>query len=152
VAAKSHPRRREKKLTSKVPDTHRDILQANGTAFIATTGPKGAPHITPTWYEWDSANEQLLVSTLAGRQKYRNLQQDPRLAVCIVGPQDPYRYIEIRGSAEVEPDEDDGLANALAKKYMNLEQLPPEMAGEGRVVIRVTPRKVVCYGAPAESG
>jgi PPOX class probable F420-dependent enzyme len=137
---------------SKVPDTHRDILEANGTAFLATTGPEGAPQITPTWYQWDSSNEQLLVSTLAGRQKYRNLQQDPRLAVCIVAPEDPYRYVEIRGSAKIEADEDHRLANALAKKYMNLEELPAEMMGEGRVVIRVSPQKFVCYGAPAETG
>lgn len=137
---------------SKVPDTHRDILEANGTAFVATTGPKGNPHITPTWYQWDSSSEQLLVSTLAGRQKYRNLQQDPHLAVCIVDPENPYRYIEIRGSAQIEPDDDHRLANALAKKYMNLEELPPEMMGKGRVVIRVSPHKFVCYGAPAETG
>lgn len=136
---------------SKVPDTHRDLLEAKGTAFLATTGPKGAPQITPTWYQWDSSSNQLLVSTLAGRQKHRNLLQDPRLAACIVGPEDPYRYVEIRGSARIEPDEDHRLANALAKKYMNLEELPQEMLGEGRVVIRVIPEKVVCYGAPAET-
>ena len=135
----------------KVPDTHRDILEANGTAFIATTGPKGAPHISPTWYQWDSPNEQLLVSTLAGRQKYRNLQKDPRLAVCIIDPENSYRYVEIRGTAKIEPDEDHRLANALAMKYMNLEALPPEILGEGRVVIRVSPQKLVCYGPPAET-
>ncbi len=136
---------------SKVPDTHRDILEANGTAFIATTGPKGSPQITPTWYLWDSPAEQLLVSTLAGRQKHRNMQREPRIAVCIPDPGDPYRYIEIRGSAAIEPDEDHRLANSLAQKYMNLEELPREMAGEGRVVIRVGPEHIVCYGAPAKS-
>lgn len=136
---------------SKVPETHRDILEAKGTSFLATTGPKGAPQITPTWYEWDSPNEQLLVSTLAGRQKYRNLERDPRLAVCIVDPENPYRYVEIRGSATIEPDDDHRLANALARKYMNLEALPQEMLGEGRVVIRVSPQKFLCYGPPAET-
>jgi PPOX class probable F420-dependent enzyme len=88
----------------------------------------------------------LLVSTLAGRQKYRNLQRNPRLAACIVDPENPYRYIEIRGTAKIEPDDDHRLANSLAKRYMNLDELPSEMMGEGRVVIRVDPEHVVCYG------
>ena len=131
---------------SKVPDTHRDILKAKGTAFMATIGPKRSPQITPTWYLWDSGNEQLLISTLAERQKYRNLKRDPRLAVCIVDPENSYRYIEVRGTARTEPDDDHRLANSLAGKYMDLEELPPEMVGNGRVVIRVDPEHVVCYG------
>jgi PPOX class probable F420-dependent enzyme len=133
---------------SKVPDTHRDILEAKGTAFMATLGPKGSPHITPTWYLWDGPNEQLLVSTLAGRQKYRNLKRDSRLAVCIADPEDSYRYIEIRGSVTaIDPDDDHRVANGMAKKYMGLDELPQEMMGEGRVVIRVDPRRVIAYGA-----
>jgi nitroimidazol reductase NimA-like FMN-containing flavoprotein (pyridoxamine 5'-phosphate oxidase superfamily) len=74
---------------SKVPDTHRDILEAKGTAFVATLGPRGSPHITPIWYLWDEPKSQLLLSTLAGRQKYLNLKRDSRLAVCIPDPVDP---------------------------------------------------------------
>ncbi len=138
---------------SKVPDTHRDILEAKGTAFIATLGPKGSPHVTPTWYLWDSSGEQLLVSTLDERQKSRNLKRDPRLAICIADPEDSYRYIEIRGSAKViEPDDGHRLANSLARKYMGLDEFPQEMIGEGRVVIRVDPERVICYGAPKTIG
>jgi PPOX class probable F420-dependent enzyme len=129
-----------------IPDTHHDILEAKGTAYLATVGPRRTPQITPTWYQWDAAGGQLLVSTLSGRQKHRNLQRNPRLAVCITDPGNPYRYIEIRGTALSEPDEDHRLANSLAKKYMDLEELPQEMMGEGRVVIRINPEHVVCYG------
>jgi hypothetical protein len=60
----------------------------------------------------------------------------------------PYRYIEIRGAANpIDSDDDHRIANGMARKYMGLDELPPEMMGEGRVVIRVNPRRVITYGA-----
>ena len=138
---------------SKVPDTHRDILEANGTAFIATTGPKGSPQITPTWYLWDSPQSSCSSHRLrlAGRQKHRNMQREPRIRRCVSPTPDSYRYIEIRGSAAMRPDEDHRLANSLAQKYMNLEELPREMAGEGRVIGGCGILEHVRYGGPAKA-
>lgn len=131
-----------------VPDSHQDILETKGTAFLATIGPKGAPNVTPTWYLWDPDARQLLISTTAGRQKSLNLKRDPRLAVCIADPENPHRYVEMRGPAKtVKPDEGHRVVNALARKYMGLDEFPREMMGEGRVVIRIDPQRVICYGA-----
>ena len=64
-------------------------------AFIATTMPDGSPQVTPVWF--NTEGESILVNTVQGRTKYRNLKADPRVALAIPDPQDPYRYIQLRG-------------------------------------------------------
>ncbi len=59
-----------------VPATHTDLPEAKGFAFVATTGPHQAPHVSPTWYLWDAAYRHLLISLTTGRQKYRNMRRD----------------------------------------------------------------------------
>lgn len=106
------------------------LCAAAHNAYVATTGPQQAPHVSPTWYLWDAANRHLLISLTTGRQKYRNMRRDPHVAVCIPDPQNPYRHIEIRGIAEgIEPDADHRLINALAKRYLDETNTPHTCRG-----------------------
>lgn len=133
-------------MSAIVPDSHRDLLDAKGFAFLATIGPDAVPQVNPTWYLWDHAAQQLLISLTTRRQKYRNLRRDPRIAVCIPDSANPYRYLELRGTvSSIETDENRRLINALTKKYVGLDEHTLDAPDDVRVVVRITPRQVRCF-------
>lgn len=121
-----------------IPDTHSDILQKKGFAHMATLGPSGEPQSTPVWYEWDG--HYLKISQTNTRQKYRNIQRDSRVALSVVDPDNPYRYLEVRGRVDrTEADEGKAFINALAQKYMDLETYPYTTPEEQRLVLYIAP-------------
>ena len=128
-----------------IPDTHRDILDKAGFAHIATIGPSGEPHSSPVWYDWDG--EHFLFSQTKTRQKYKNLLRDPRVAVSVTDPDNPYRYLEIRGVLDgVEEDEGNAFINAMAKKYMNEDVYPWHQPTDERIVMKVKPGHTTTMG------
>jgi PPOX class probable F420-dependent enzyme len=129
-------------LATAVPESHRDILSKLGFAHAATIGPRGEPHSSPVWYEWDGAH--LLFSHTKSRQKYRNLMRDPRISLSITDPDDPYRSVEIRGSARITDDPEGSLIHHLAHRYRGVECYEGEL--EGRVVVEVAPERVTTWG------
>lgn len=134
-------------MNSTVPTSHRDLLEAKGFAFVATIGPDTAPQVSPTWYVWDAASEQLLLSLTTRRQKYRNLRRVPLVAVCIPDPADPCRYLELRGGvAAVEIDENRVLINTLTKNYVDQDEHIGDDPGDVRVVIRIGVEHARCFG------
>src|SRR5688572_32231529 len=120
-----------------VPATHLDLLAAPVLAHVATIGPNGAPQSNPVWFDWDGTN--LLFGQVTTRQKVRNLRRDPRLAVSIVDPANPTRYLEIRGVARLVPDPKAELTHRLAKKYLGLDRFPYLQPGEERLQVVVEP-------------
>jgi PPOX class probable F420-dependent enzyme len=127
---------------SAIPTDYQDILQSTALAYVATIGPKGEPHVSPLLFDWDGSH--ILVGTNKASQKYRNLLRDPRIAVSLVDPANPYRCLEIRGTV-VRIDEDLGarFANALIHKYLNRDRNADEVQpGEERVIIVVEPERV----------
>lgn len=124
-----------------VPESHVDILEKKGFAHVATLGPDGAPQTTPVWYQWDGTI--LSFSHTTNRQKYRNIRRDPRIAISITDPDDPYRYIEIRGIVEsIDDDPDHRFINTMAKKYLDENTHPWQQPEDVRVVVRVCPRHI----------
>ncbi len=128
-----------------IPDSHRDLLDSKALAHVATIGPNGEPQSSPVWFDWDG--ELLAFSQTTGRQKYKNLQREPRVAVSIVDPANPYRYLEVRG-AVVEIVDDDGNAfiNSMAKKYLDQDEYPWHQPGDHRVVVTVRPERTSQMG------
>ncbi len=119
-----------------IPKTHQDLLESTALAHVATIGPHGEPQNNPVWFGWDGEN--LLFSQTKGRQKYQNLQRDPRIALSIVDPKNPFRYLEIRGVVtSITDDGDNAFINSMAKKYMGLDVYTG--AGDDRVVVTVAP-------------
>src|SRR5947209_14465100 len=102
---------------SVIPESHKDILNSTALAHIATIGPHGEPQVNPVWFGWDGQN--LRFSQTKTRQKLRNIAREPRVAISIVDPVNPYRYLEIRGVVvEVADDSNNEFINSMAKKYM----------------------------------
>lgn len=128
-----------------IPATHADLLESTALAHVATIGPKGEPQSNPVWFGWDGEN--VLFSQTKGRQKYHNLQRDPRVALSIVDPANPYRYLEIRGKVlRIDEDPDLTFINSMAQKYLKQDKYPWHRPGEERVVIVVAPEKTSVMG------
>ena len=131
--------------TSVIPESHADLLEQPVLAHVATVGPNGEPQNNPVWFGWDGEN--LTFSQTTGRQKYRNVQDEPRVALSIVDANNPFRYLEIRGTVErVDPDPDNAFINSMAKKYMGQDVYPWHRPGDERVVLVVKPEHTTQMG------
>jgi PPOX class probable F420-dependent enzyme len=117
---------------------YQDLFPRKAFAHLATLMPDGSPQVTPVWIDYDG--EHLLVNTAIGRQKYCNVKRDPRVSVEIMDPEDPYRYVEIRGIVEVITTEGaEDHIDKLANKYRGLERYPWRRPGEMRVLLKIRP-------------
>ena len=132
--------------SSRIPEGYEDLLETNALVHVATIGPDGEPQNNPVWFDWDG--EHVKFSQTKTRQKYKNVSRDPRLALSIVDPENPYRYIEIRGEVKkVEEDPDNDFINAMAKKYLGLDEYPYHQPGDERIVVYVEPEHTTQMGA-----
>jgi hypothetical protein len=129
-----------------IPSGYEDLLESTALADIATIGPHGEPQVTPVWFGWDG--QHVRFSQTKTRQKLHNVQRDPRIALSIVDPANPYRYLEIRGSVvAIEEDPNLDFINAMAKKYLNQDKYPWHREGDERVVIVIEPERTTQMGA-----
>jgi PPOX class probable F420-dependent enzyme len=125
-------------------DSVRALLDAKNFASVATLGPDGAPQNSVVWIKREG--DTVLFSSTDGRQKVRNLRRDPRISLSVFDLADPYTSVEIRGTAEILPDEGKRLPYDLSHKYLGIDP-PAEKDDEVRVIIRVVPRKIVGFSA-----
>jgi PPOX class probable F420-dependent enzyme len=72
-----------------------ELARAKSFPTVTTIGPDGTPHSQPLWVDTDG--EHLLINTETGRQKFKNLQRDPRVTMTLLDPENPYSYVEVRG-------------------------------------------------------
>ena len=130
---------------SSIPDKEMSILKSNSLAHIATIGPDHEPQSNPVWFDWDG--QHVRISQTKTRQKYRNIQRDPHVALSITDPQNPYHYLEIRGKVvRVEEDSQKKFIDSLAKKYLGKEHYPWSQPGEERVILYVEPEHTTSQG------
>lgn len=128
-----------------VPEEYLDLLESTALAHVATVGPEGEPQNNPVWFDWNG--EHLKFSQTKKRQKYRNVGREPRIAFSIVDPENPYRYLEVRGEvANIEEDPNLDFINAMAKKYLGMDEYPYHQPGDERVVVFVSPRHTTQMG------
>lgn len=128
-----------------IPSSHADLLETTALADVATIGADGAPQNNPVWFGVQDG--YLVFSQTKTRQKYKNVQRDPRVAISIVDPANPYRYLEIRGVVErIDEDPDKAFINSMAKKYLGQDVYPWSPPEEERVVIVVRPVHTTTMG------
>ncbi|GAA4611753.1 PPOX class F420-dependent oxidoreductase [Saccharopolyspora hordei] len=126
---------------SVIPQDREEILRKRAFGHVATIGPKGEPQCNPVWIDWDG--RYLKFSQTKTRQKYRNLQREPRLSVSVHDPDEPHRYLEVRGRvAKIEEDQDNRFINQMSQKYLGEAEYPWPQPGEERVVVFVEPEHV----------
>jgi len=121
-----------------IPKSHADLLDSKALAHVATIGPGGEPQVNPVWF--GTQDGYIMFSQTTTRQKFRNVQDEPRVAFSIVDPTNDYRYLEVRGVVErVDPDPDNAFINSMAKKYLGEDIYPWHRPGDERVVVVVRP-------------
>jgi PPOX class probable F420-dependent enzyme len=129
-----------------IPASHADLLTTKQAfANVATLNPDGSPQVTPVWVDFDGAH--VLINTAKGRVKAKNLAREPRVAISIADPENPYRYLGIQGRV-VEMSETGGDAHIdkMAKKYLGKDSYPFRAPGEVRLIVKIAPDKVHTNG------
>ena len=121
-----------------IPASHRDLLDGQfGT--LATVGADGRPQMSEVWFL--AEDETVRISLNSSRQKTRNLQQRPPCSFLIVDLSNPYRYLELRGDAELERDEDYAFADRVGAKYES-DLRAHDGPEDYRVIVTIRPTRV----------
>ena len=125
-----------------IPEAGKAILDAPEFATIATIQADGRPHLSVVWIERDG--DDVLVSTIKGRQKYLNIERDPRVTVLVFPQASPYQYVEIRGTATMTEEGGRELIDRLCTAYTGGERYTGDDGTDNvRVVVRIRADKVV---------
>lgn len=128
-----------------IPDSHRDLINANQTVALATRGADGFPQVTALWFLADE-NGNIRVSLNDARQKTKNMARDPEATLFFDDPANPYRTLEIRATCEIAPDPDYAFADQVGAKYGGANLREMDQPGESRVVVSFNPVKVNTFG------
>lgn len=128
-----------------VPEKYRDLFSKRSFASLSTLMPDGSPQVTPVWCDFDG--QHVIFNSAKGRQKDRNVRRDPRVAIAIIDPDNPYRYLEIRGRVvEITEQGADTHIDKMAKKYLDVDKYPYRQAGEVRVMYKIKPEHTTTMG------
>jgi PPOX class probable F420-dependent enzyme len=120
------------------PETHLDLLQRPLFAHYATVRADGAPQVNPMWFLWDPERGVIKMTHTKRRHNYRNVQREPRVALSIVDPDDPYRYVQVRGVVEsIEDDPTGSFHEVLQRLYKGTVGEVPDR--ENRVIFTIRP-------------
>lgn len=123
---------------TEIPSSHHDLLEAD-VATLATIGPDGLPQLSEVWFL--NGDDGVSVSLNTTRQKFKNLMRQPSCSLLILDLANPFRYLELRGNAEILPDDDFAFAKRVGEKYhADLSQYDPP--GATRVQVRINPVRV----------
>jgi PPOX class probable F420-dependent enzyme len=120
------------------PESHRDLLDSS-VATLATIDAEGFPQLTEVWFIMDEAD--IKISLNSSRHKTRNLIERPRCSLLLLDLANPYRYLEIRARAQVEPDGDYAFAQKVGAKY-DADLKVHDRPGESRVIVTLVPVKI----------
>lgn len=134
-------------MSKSIPSGFRDLFQKRAYASLGTLRPDGSPQVTPVWC--DVEGDCVLINTAKDRHQDKNIRHDARVGVIITDPENPYRYLEIRGRA-VEVTGRDVVAHldAMAKKYLGIESYIWKQPGEIRVLYRIEAERINAFSFP----
>lgn len=128
-----------------IPDKYIDLFQRKAFANLATLMPNGQPQVTPVWCDFDGRH--VIVNSARGRAKDRNMRREPRVSLALMDPDNPYRYLEVRGRVvEITENGADEHINKMAKKYLDKDVYPFRQPGEVRVMYRIEPEHITSMG------
>ena len=136
--------------TPQVPDSHRDLFEQPLSAYVATVGTDGGPQANPMWFGWDG--ERIRLTHTRTRQKFRNLQAEPRISLLIVDPAEPQRYLELRGTVETVEDDAGGAFYRQLRQRYGVNPDAPMPDADVRVVLVVRPTTVLARSPATAEG
>jgi PPOX class probable F420-dependent enzyme len=120
-------------MSAPIPDDLRDLVDRPLFAALGTVRPDNTVQVNPMWFDFDG--EHLRFTHTTYRAKYRNLQANPSMSLLVIDPDDPQRYVELRGALDkIEPDPEGDFYVHLGRRYGDADQAPPPDAAD-RVVL-----------------
>jgi PPOX class probable F420-dependent enzyme len=125
-------------MTTDFPDSHHDLLEAK-FATLATLGKDGGPQLTEVWFLFEDGGVK--VSLNDSRLKTKHLVARPQCSLFILDLANPFRYMDVRGTARIEPDDDYAFADRVGAKY-GADLREHDGPGEERVVVTIEPTNV----------
>lgn len=132
-------------MAQTIPEEFLDLFKKPAFGNLATIMPDGSPQVTPVWVDYDG--KYVRFNSALGRVKDKNIRRDPRVALSIFDPENPYRHLDIRGRVvEITQNGADDHINSLAKKYLGKDVYPYRQPGEVRVMYKIEPEKVSTTG------
>lgn len=132
-------------MATQIPEDMKDIFKKRAFAHLATVMPDGSPQVTPVWVDFDGTHVR--INTAKGRLKDKNMRRDKRVALSVQDPDEPYRYVEVRGKVDdITENGADADIDALAKKYLDKDRYPFRAPGEVRVIYKIRPEKISRMG------
>ncbi|HXU40622.1 MAG TPA: PPOX class F420-dependent oxidoreductase [Blastocatellia bacterium] len=121
-----------------IPENYKDLFEKKAFANLATVNADGTPQVTPVWVDYDG--DYVLVNSARGRRKDKNMERNRAVALSIQDPDNPYRYLEVRGSvAEITEQNADTHIDKMAKKYIGQDKYPWSKPDEVRVIYKIKP-------------
>lgn len=132
-----------------IPQKHRDLTERPVIVSLATMLPSGQPQVTPVWWSYDGT--YIWVNTVRGRLKERNMSANPLVTILAIDPDNPYRWMEVRGCVDSVTEEGalDHI-NMLAKRYRGRDDyyapMPEQRGKETRVIYKIRPTHVTTGG------
>ncbi|WP_435363164.1 PPOX class F420-dependent oxidoreductase [Haloarchaeobius sp. DYHT-AS-18] len=127
-----------------IPEQYHDLFEKATFAHFATVMPDGTPQVTPVWVDYDTESDLVLINTAQGRLKERNVRENPKVGIEMTDPDDPYRFLSVRGEV-VEVTEEGAVEHIdkMTQRYMGQETYPNHgEEGGPRVIIRIRPDRV----------
>ncbi|MGO9488130.1 MAG: PPOX class F420-dependent oxidoreductase [Solirubrobacteraceae bacterium] len=132
-------------MSERIEGRAQELLKAKNFAVVSTLRADGSVHAVPVWT--DVEDGMAVLNTAEGRAWPRNLERDPRVTLTVQNMENPYEYVEVRGLvAERTQEGADQNIDALANKYMGVDEYPLRQPGEQRVIIRVAAERVHVFG------
>jgi PPOX class probable F420-dependent enzyme len=125
-------------MSTDFPDSHRDLLEAE-FATLATLGEDGGPQLTEVWFLFEDG--EVKISLNDSRLKTKNLVARPRCSLFILDLANPFRYLDLRGTARIEPDDDYAFADRVGAKY-GADLRDHDGPDDKRVVVTIEPTNV----------
>lgn len=138
-------------MSTTIPENVRDLLDGPNVVVLATVMPDGTPQLTPVWASYDG--EHILLTTIRGRRKEKNVQERPQVTVLVIDPADPYRWLEVRGVV-AEMTEEGAIAHidAMTRLYEGVDTFYGGYVAaergktETRILLKIKPTRVNANG------
>ncbi|MER7579951.1 PPOX class F420-dependent oxidoreductase [Kitasatospora sp. NPDC097691] len=128
-------------MTAQLSDRAKALIDGKSFAVVSTVQPDGSPQSSVVWVKRDG--DDILFSTVEGRRKHLNLVRDPRVSILLNPADSPYEYLEARGEVTMTTEGGRDLIDELAAKYRGVDKYTWDGPDDVRVIVRLTPRKVV---------
>lgn len=128
-------------MAESIPNEFLDLFERPSLGHLATLMPDGSPQVSPVWVDYDG--QYILINTAKGRRKEINMQERPRVALDIVDPENPFRFLSLRGRVvQITEEGANEHRDRLDTRYLGITNYPKRDLQEVRRICKILPQQV----------